>query len=106
MLAHFDARYGGVDRVIIRAGNLFAVAFTFLVPGIPLRGATAEPDKDAVVGLALGEILFLLRRPQRQTASPEQSRADSGARGAKQEITSCQCRHRRFRLLIPAVSQI
>ncbi len=69
MLANFDARNRGFNRIVSRTGNLFAVAFAFRVPGIDMSRAAAEPNENAMLGFAFGIIDFLfflrsLKRPR------------------------------------------
>jgi len=55
VFGELDAADGGIDGVVVRAGDLFAVAAAFGVEGVDLGGAAAEPEEDAGVGFAFGQ---------------------------------------------------
>lgn len=62
MLAHLHAGNGRLDRRIRRAGKLLhRVAQPLRIPGVDVRRAAAEPDENAMLGLALGILAALFR---------------------------------------------
>jgi hypothetical protein len=82
VFADLHALHRGIDGRIRRAGNFFEITLPLWIPRVHLRRSAAEPDEDAMLGLAFRVNDFLALgggERSRASQSGDGRRGSSGA---------------------------